>query len=61
MKHLAIRVPNAQTGPNTVSCIVGAYHIFSSANDYWKQNGKQPFFTIELAGVSVQSDFVNGL
>lgn len=61
MKHLTILVPNAQTGPNTVSCIVGAWHIFSSANDHWKQNGKRAMFSIELAGVSEQSDFVNGL
>lgn len=61
MKHLTILVPNKQTGPNTISCIVGSWHIFSSANDYWMQRGKQPVFAIELAGVCGQSNFVNGM
>jgi transcriptional regulator GlxA family with amidase domain len=61
MKHLTILVPNAQTGPNTLSCIIGAWHVFTSANEYWKNKGKQQVFTIRLAGVSEQSDFVNGL
>ncbi len=61
MKHLTILVPNAQTGPNTLSCIIGTWQVFTSANEYWKNNGKRQVFTIELAGVSEQSDFVNGL
>lgn len=61
MKHLTILVPNAQTGPNTLSCIIGTWHVFTSANEYWKNKGKQQVFTIGLAGVSEQSDFVNGL
>ena len=61
MKQLTILVPDAQVGPNTVSCIVGTWHIFTSANEYWKQHGKQPLFNITLAGVSEQSDFANGL
>ena len=61
MKQLTILVPDAQTGPNTISCIVGAYHIFTSANEYAKTNRKQPVFNIQLAGISKQSGFVNGL
>lgn len=61
MKQLTILVPDAQTGPNTISCIVGTWHIFGSANDYWQQNGNRPLFSIALAGVSEHSDFVNGL
>ena len=61
LKQLTILVPAAQTGPNTISCIVGTYHIFTSANEYAKASGKQPVFHIQLAGVSEQSDFVNGL
>lgn len=61
MKHLTILVPGTQTGPNTISCIVGAWHIFSCANEYQVQNGRRPVFRIELAGVCMQSDFVNGL
>lgn len=61
MKHLTILIPDAQAGPNTVSCIVGTWHVFTSANEYWEKSGKQPLFNISLAGVSQQSDFVGGL
>jgi len=61
MKHLTILVPNSQTGPNTISCIVGTYHVFTEANRYYDQLNREPIFNIELAGVSKQSNFVNGL
>lgn len=58
MKHLTIVVPQ---GENNLSSIVGAYKIFSRANEYWKSSGKRPVFTIELAGVSKKVDFYDGL
>ncbi|MGJ1240857.1 MULTISPECIES: GlxA family transcriptional regulator [Sphingobacterium] len=61
MKHLTILVPDSQTGPNTISCIVGTYHVFTEANRYYDQLNREPIFNIELAGVSRQSNFVNGL
>ncbi|MEE1944730.1 helix-turn-helix domain-containing protein [Pedobacter sp. KR3-3] len=61
MKHLTLLVPDAQTGPNTISCIVGAYHVFTEANNYYKKQDKEPVFEIELVGASAQSSFVNGL
>ncbi|MGJ1382168.1 GlxA family transcriptional regulator [Sphingobacterium siyangense] len=61
MKHLTILVPGSQTGPNTISCIVGTYHVFTEANRYYDQLNREPIFNIELAGVSRQSNFVNGL
>lgn len=61
MRHLTILVPDTQTGPNTLSCIIGAYHIFTEANTYYARHHTKSMFKIELAGVSVQSDFVNGL
>ncbi|ANH83112.1 AraC family transcriptional regulator [Niabella ginsenosidivorans] len=61
MKQLTILVPDAQTGPNTLSCIVGAYHIFTEANNHYTRQGKKQVFRIELAGVSERSAFVNGL
>ncbi len=61
MKHLTILIPGAQTGPNTVSCIVGTWHIFTGANEYWKKKGKPALFNITLAGVPEQAAFVNGL
>lgn len=61
MKHLTILVPDVQTGPNTLSCIIGAYHIFTEANNYQARHQKNPVFAIEIAGVAEQSNFVNGL
>lgn len=58
MKHLTILVPN---GENNLSSIVGAYKIFSRANEYRKQTGKKPLFTIQLAGISKKVDFYDGL
>jgi transcriptional regulator GlxA family with amidase domain len=58
MKHLTIIVPN---GENNLSSIVGAFKIFSKANAFWKQQGKREVFRIELAGLSTNVDFYDGL
>lgn len=58
MKHLTILVPD---GPNNLSSIVGAYKILSRANEYRQQNGKERLFKIELAGISDEVDFYDGL
>lgn len=58
MKHLTIIVPD---GENNLSSIVGAYKIFTRANDYWKQSGRKELFTIQLAGISKKVDFYEGL
>ena len=58
MKHLTILVPN---GENNLSSIVGAYKIFTRANEYWKKNGKKELFAIQLAGLSKKVDFYDGL
>lgn len=58
MKHLTIIVPNGQ---NNLSSIVGAYKIFSRANEYWKKKGGRELFKIELAGTSKKVDFHGGL
>lgn len=59
MKHLTIIVPAGQG--NNLSSIVGAYKIFTKANEYWKQNGNKEVFTIQLAGVSKKVEFYDGL
>jgi transcriptional regulator GlxA family with amidase domain len=59
MKHLTIVVPNGDG--NNLSSIVGAYKIFTRANAYWKQSGRNELFTIDLAGISNKVDFYNGL
>src|SRR5260221_1619619 len=58
MKHLTIIVPEGQ---NNLSSIVGAYKIFTRANEYWKKNGKKELFTIQLAGLSKEVEFYEGL
>jgi len=58
MRHLSIVVPE---GENNLSSIVGPYKIFTRANEYWKAQGRPPVFTIELAGISKQVDFYEGL
>ncbi len=58
MKHLTIVVPNGQ---NNLSSIVGAYKIFTRANEYWKGLGRKELFTIQLAGISKRVEFYNGL
>ncbi len=58
MKHLTIIVPD---GENNLSSIVGAYKIFSRANAYWKEKGKKELFKIQLAGISKEVEFYEGL
>ncbi len=58
MKHLTIVVPE---GENNLSSIVGAYKIFTRANEYWKKNGRRQLFDIQLAGISKKVDFYEGL
>ncbi len=58
MKHLTIIVPQ---GENNLSSIVGAYKLFTRANQYRKKAGKKDLFKIELAGVSKKVDFYEGL
>jgi len=59
MKHLTIIVPDGEG--NNLSSIVGAYKIFSKANEYWKANYNNELFIIQLAGISEQVDFYEGL
>src|SRR5665213_2346618 len=58
MKHLTIVVPN---GNNNLSSITGAFEIFSKANAYWKESGNRQIFTIQLAGISGEVEFNEGL
>lgn len=58
MKRLIILVPD---GENNLSSIVGAYKIFTRANQFRKRNGKREVFSIQLAGLSGQIDFYDGL
>lgn len=59
MKHLSILVPQGEG--NNLSSIVGAYKIFSKANDYWMQKGNSSKFNIQVIGVSKSVDYYDGL
>ena len=58
VKHLTIVVPDGQ---NNLSSIVGAYKLFTRANEYWKKTGRKEVFTIQLAGLSKEVEFYEGL
>jgi transcriptional regulator GlxA family with amidase domain len=58
MKQLTIIVPN---GENNLSSIVGAYKIFTRADQYYKETTGQGLFKIQLAGISKEVDFYDGL
>ncbi|RQO75550.1 AraC family transcriptional regulator [Pedobacter sp. KBW06] len=58
MKHLTIVVPEGQ---NNLSSIVGAYKIFTRANEYWVNTGKKELFKIQLAGISKEVNLHEGL
>ena len=57
-KHLTILVPD---GENNLSSIVGAYKIFTRANEYRKETSGEELFKIELAGISKDVEFYEGL
>ncbi len=59
MKHLTIIVPEGKG--NNISSIVGAYKIFTKANELRKLNHKSELFTIQLAGISKKTNFYDGL
>ncbi|MBI3134224.1 MAG: helix-turn-helix domain-containing protein [Bacteroidetes bacterium] len=58
MKHLTILVPE---GENNLSSIVGAYKLFTRANEHWKKAGRKDVFKIQLAGLSKEVKFYDGL
>jgi transcriptional regulator GlxA family with amidase domain len=58
MKHLTIIVPDGQ---NNLSSIVGTYKIFKRANERWKETAGKELFTIQLAGISDEVEFYEGL
>ncbi|MCE7073014.1 helix-turn-helix domain-containing protein [Dyadobacter sp. CY327] len=58
MKIITILVPD---GENNLSSIVGAYKILKRANSYWEEKYKKTLYHIQLAGLSGQVDFHEGL
>ncbi len=58
MKRITILVPDGQ---NNISSIIGAYKILTRANACWKEAGKKESYKIELAGISEQVEYFDGL
>jgi len=58
MKHLTIVVPDGQ---NNLSSIIGAYKIFTRANEYRLKSGRAELFKIQLAGNSKEVNYYEGL
>lgn len=58
MKHLSILVPDEQTNMSTIACIVGAYQIFSEANNYLARKNENAIFKIKLVGAT-KNDFLD--
>jgi transcriptional regulator GlxA family with amidase domain len=61
MKHVTIIVPEGQSNLSTISCIIGAYEIFATANSYRKGTGSDSLFNVEMAGLSKETEVFNGL
>jgi transcriptional regulator GlxA family with amidase domain len=59
MQHITIVVPDG-TG-NNVSSIIGAYKIFTRANEYWRSASKRTLYKIEVAGISETVEYYDGL
>lgn len=59
MKHLTILVPSG--AGNNLSSIVGAYKIFTRANELQLAKGKKPVFKIQLAGIAKKVNYYDGL
>ncbi len=61
MKHLSILVPDEQTNMSTVACIVGAFQVFSEANNYLIKKNEKSLFKIELVGAQKNEYLINNL
>ncbi|HEX8545306.1 MAG TPA: helix-turn-helix domain-containing protein [Cytophagaceae bacterium] len=59
MKHITILVPDGEG--NNLSSIVGAYKIFSRANEYCKKQGGKKSYAIQVAGISKSVEYYDGL
>jgi transcriptional regulator GlxA family with amidase domain len=52
MKHISILIPR---GAASVSCIEGAFKIFTLANDFLVSAGKQALFKVQMVGISKEA------
>jgi len=58
MKHVSILVPQ---GPCILSSVIGAFKVFTTVNMALANQGKKPFFKIQLVGLSNETPLYEGL
>lgn len=58
MKHLTLLVP---VGHSKISSIVCTYKVFMYANAYWKEIHGEDLFKIQLAGITEEVSFFDGV
>lgn len=56
MKHLSLIVPDGQSNLSTLACLIGAYEIFTKANEHWHERGNSRIFQVELVGISDKTE-----
>lgn len=59
MKHLTLLVPAGHN--NNLSSLVGTYKLFLKANEHWQGRHSTQMFQVQLAGISDNVDFFDGL
>jgi len=58
MKHISIVVPH---GHSSMVNIEGTHQIFNEVNSFCKRMGREPFFKVQLVGISEEISQRNGL
>jgi transcriptional regulator GlxA family with amidase domain len=58
MKHISILVPK---GDVALSCIEGSFTVFNKVNDFLKEMGRPPLFTVQLVGLSKEAEVYHKL
>ncbi|AWA31250.1 AraC family transcriptional regulator [Flavobacterium magnum] len=58
MKHLTLLVPDGQSKLSSIIC---TYKVFLKANAFWKNAHGSDRFVIQLAGISEEVEFYDGL
>ena len=58
MKHVSILIPN---GRAVLMPIIGTYNLLKQANEYLIKKGQDPYFSIQLVGLSSEVKLYNGL
>jgi len=58
MKHVSILVPR---GAAALSCIEGAFIMFTKVNDFLASRGRQPLFKVQLVGLTLEAQVYDRL